>query len=443
VEALFADLGAFSQRAIQMSWLLMAFPCLLLAYIGQAAYISVDPTGTAYTNPFFYTVPPGSFYFSLVIAILAAVVASQAMITSSFQLLLQVINMSYFPHIKIRHTSNTFHGQVYIPMANWLLMIGTVIVTAVYSNTTALGNAYGVCVIFVTFITTCMVTLVALMVWRINAIIVLFCFLVFACLDGAYLSAALTKVPTGAWFTLMLAVILSTIFIVWRYGKEKQWNAEAEDRFQPSHLMTTSPSGEIHLTKAFGGGEVRMVSGLGVFFDKVGDLVPLVFAQFVRKFAARPEIVVLFHMRPLPVPTISEAERYVISRTAIPHCYRLTVRHGYTDKVVSPDLGKLIVEQLILFITRETGTISETSSASSKQHSPEVQEELDALDRARAAQTVYVLGKEQLRVRKGRNPFRWVILQAYLFVREYARTKLADLNIPADNTVEMGFLKEI
>ena len=140
VEALFADLGAFSKRAIQLSWLCFAFPCLLLAYIGQAAYIAQDATQTAYTNPFFYTVPPGTFYFSLIIAILAAIVASQAMITGSFQLLSQVMNLSYFPHIKTVHTSKLFHGQVYMPLANWLLMIGTVIVTAVYSNVSLLAT---------------------------------------------------------------------------------------------------------------------------------------------------------------------------------------------------------------------------------------------------------------------------------------------------------------
>ena len=139
VEALFADLGAFSKRAIQLSWLCFAFPCLLLAYIGQAAYISWDAnvTANAYSNPFFYTVPPGTFYFSLVIAILAAIVASQAMITSSFQLLTQVMNVSYFPHIKAVHKSKIFHNQIYIPLANWLLMIGTVVVTAVYNNVSA------------------------------------------------------------------------------------------------------------------------------------------------------------------------------------------------------------------------------------------------------------------------------------------------------------------
>jgi KUP system potassium uptake protein len=143
VEALFADLGAFSKRAIQISWLSFTFPCLLLAYIGQAAYISQDASGTAYTNPFFNTVIPGSFWFSLVIAILAAIVASQAMITASFQLLSQVMSMSYFPHIKTVHVSKHFHGQVYMPLANWLLMIGTVVVTAAYSNVSTVHYLWG------------------------------------------------------------------------------------------------------------------------------------------------------------------------------------------------------------------------------------------------------------------------------------------------------------
>jgi KUP system potassium uptake protein len=134
VESLFAALGAFGKRAIQLSWLLIAYPSLLLAYAGQAAYISVDETGIAFANPFFYTVPKPTLYFSVVIAVLAAIVASQAMITSSFQLISQLIRLSYFPHIKIIYTSRRFRGHVYMPFANWLLMIGTVVVTAIYNN---------------------------------------------------------------------------------------------------------------------------------------------------------------------------------------------------------------------------------------------------------------------------------------------------------------------
>jgi len=364
------------------------------------------------------------------------------MITGSFQLLSQVMAMSYFPHIKQVHTSKLFHGQIYIPLANWLLMIGTVVVTAVYSNTTRLGAAYGVCIIFVTFITTCLVSLVAVIIWRIHILIVRFFFLVFGLLDTVYLSSALTKVPNGAWFTLMLAAILSTIFILWRYGKENQWSSESTDRFQPSHLLTTVPAGEVKLTSDFGGGTVSKVSGVCIFFDKVGDMVPIVFTQFVRKFKARPEIIIFFHLRPLSTPSIPEAERYVIQRTTIPNCYRITARHGYTDSIISPNLGRTIIEQLILFITRDPES-SGSERASSKEHSPEVAKELEVVEKAATEQTTYVVGKEQMKIRSGTNWVRWIVLGAFLWIRENSRTKMADLDIPFDHLVEVGFVKEI
>ncbi|KAK9384426.1 potassium transporter-domain-containing protein [Lipomyces mesembrius] len=442
VEALFADLGAFSRRAIQLSWLCLAYPCLLLTYVGQAAYISQDVTMVAYTNPFFNTVPPNTIYFALIIAILAAIVGSQSMLTSSFQLLSQVMRMSYFPHIKTVNTSKRFHGQVYMPLANWLLMIGTVVVTAAYSNTTKLGNAYGACVICVTFLTTCMVSLVALIIWRINVLIVIFVFLVFACLDGVYLTSALTKVPQGAWFTLLLAVILSSIFILWRFGKEQQWSAEGEDRFQPSDLVIAKENGDLQMTATFGGSPVSKVQGVGIFFDKVGDnMVPIVFSQFLRKFSARHEVIVFFHMRPLSLPSIPQSERYLIQRTFIQNCYRLTVRHGYADDIVTPDLGRAIVEKLKWFIAGDTMPSTGTSALFT--HSLEVQAELDTLNRAYAAQTVYIMGKEQMKIRRSSNFVRRTLLEAFLWMRENSRTKLADIEIPTDSLVEVGFVKEI
>ena len=269
----------------------------------------------------------------------------------------------------------------------------------------------------------------------------MFFFLVFGCLDGVYLSSALTKVPTGAWFTIMLATILSIIFVLWRFGKEQQWSAEGQDRFQPSHLLTTASSGEVKLTTSFGGGVISKVNGMGIFFDKVGDMVPIVFTQFVRKFSARPEIIIFFHMRPLSTPSIPEVERYVIQRTSIPGCYRMTVRHGYTDSIVSPNLGRMITEQLVLFVTRDAS--SSASCASSVEHSPEVQAELEVINKAAESQMVYVMGKEQMKIKQGTNIFRRVLLMTFLWIRENSRTKMADMNIPFDNLVEVGFVKEI
>ncbi|KAL8671474.1 MAG: hypothetical protein Q9168_004024 [Polycauliona sp. 1 TL-2023] len=383
VEALFADLGAFTRRAIQMSWLCFAYPCVLLAYIGQAAYISHHPE--AYSNPFFNAVPPGMFYPSLVVAVLAAVVASQTMVTATFQLLSQIIKLSYFPQVKLVHTSKVFHGQIYIPWVNWLLMVGTIVVTVAYNNTTKLGQAYGVCVILVTFITTSMVSLVALIIWRIPLPLVLFGFLVFGALDGVYLSSALTKVPEGAWFTLILAILLSSIFVLWRFGKENQWAAESSDRLAPSEIIDFQHADRLSLqnipinlrfTPTFGSAPISTIKGIGIFFDKSGlpNTTPTVFIHFLQKFQAAPAVAVFFHIRPLSIPSVAPEDRFTVNRclgrfgsNVRNQFFRVTLRHGYTDEVVHRDLGMQIYEQLRGFVIREgAAAVGDTRASSSE-----------------------------------------------------------------------------
>ncbi len=310
------------------------------------------------------------------------------------------MRLSYFPHIKVVHTSKRFHEQVYMPLANWLLMIGTVVVTAVYNNVRpfahspsppapgslrsfskialvsvlccspspwltilginrqSLGNAYGVCVIFVTFITTCMVSLVAILTWRLPVYLVLPVFLIFGALDGVYLTSVLTKVPSGAWFTILLSLILSSVFILWRFGKEAQWNAESLDRLRPASLLTlasTTSSASLpnpnapttlRLAPPYNPTPVSTVPGLGIFFDKAGDpdVLPPSFTHFVRKFAARPPCSSSSTMRPLPVPSVPLGERFIVTRCPgsgarsglLPNCYNVVLRHGYVDDVLRP-----------------------------------------------------------------------------------------------------------
>ncbi|KAK8162023.1 potassium transporter-domain-containing protein [Phyllosticta citrichinensis] len=363
VEALFADMGAFSKEAIQISWLGLAYPCLLLAYIGQAANISHNEG--AYSNPFFNTVPPGMLYPSLIISILAAIVASQALITSTFQLLSQVMNMSYFPQIKMIYTSEKFHGQVYIPVANWLMMIGTVIVTAVFNNTTKLGHAYGFCVILVAFITTNLVAITALMVWRFRWFVVLPVWFVFITLDGLFLTSAATKFIDGAWFTFVLAILLCSVFILWRYGKEKQWAAEEKKRIDLRDLIIKDEDGKPRLTDRWGGGEINNIKGLGIFFDKAGDKVPAVYEEFIKKFEAQQDVHVFLHLRALHMPHIPDDERYSASGTSMPNCYRLTIRHGYNDHPVNFDLGSTVYTQLRHALVRAARPASTHSDAAS------------------------------------------------------------------------------
>lgn len=483
LEALFADLGAFSRRAIQISWLFYTFPCILLAYIGQAAYISVHPT--AYDNPFFNAAPPGTVYPALVIAILAAIVASQAIITATFQvgavlqmlyeltlilpqLLAQVMKLSYFPQIKVVHTSTIFLGQLYVPIANILMCIGTVLVASIYNNTTSLGNAYGTCVMFVTFFDTCMVTLVAIFVWRIRPYIVLLPFFTFALLDGTFLSSALTKVPEGAWFTILLSGVLASFLLLWRFGKEQQWFAEAEDRFPTSHFVKHNIDGTLSLSDRLHGAPVSCMKGLGIFFDKAGETTPTVFSQFVLKLTATPEVCIFFHLRPLETPSVAAEDRHAVSRLGIPNCYRLVVRYGFNDEIVSPDLAAIIYKQVRQYLldekapnehhhsvrsdTEVTGKSISVDPADAKppirrnsasKAQPHDSDRLAALDRAYAHKILYIVGKEQMKITGGTNRIKYALLWAFLWVRENTRTKMANLKLPAEKLIEVGFLKEI
>lgn len=200
------------------------------------------------------------------------------------------MKLSYFPQIKVVHTSKKFHGQLYVPLLNWLLMLGTVLVAAIYNNTTSLGNAYGVCVMFVTLFDSCMVCLAALIVWRIPAYFVFFPWICIACLDGLYLTSSLIKVPQGAWFTLSLSSVLACLLILWRFGKEQQWASEAEDRFPTTHLVQRGEHGLIKLTDKYGGDDLSVIAGFGIYFDKAGETTPAVFTHFVSKLVAAPEV---------------------------------------------------------------------------------------------------------------------------------------------------------
>ncbi|KAK1509158.1 potassium uptake protein, partial [Colletotrichum costaricense] len=455
VEALFADLGAFSMRAVQMSWLLWTYPCLILAYSGQAAHLALMPE--KYTNPFFNTVPPGMLYPSLILAVLAAIVASQAIITATFQLSSQIMKLSYCPQMKVVHTSSTFHGQVYVPLLNWLLMLGTILVTAVYNNTTSLGHAYGVCVIFVTFFDTLMVTLVAILVWRLPVWLIALPALMFATLDGLYLSSALNKVPDGAWFTLLISALMAGMFLLWRFGKENQWRAEAEDRFQPSTLVTKNKEGMLALTQRWGGDVLSPVSGFGIFFDKTGVQTPSVFTHFASKLGALPDVAVFFHLHPVEVPTVPDSERYHISRFAnLAGCYRLVVRHGFMDEVVSPDLGALIYEQVRKFVVQQAASkaataCGETTTDASWEDTEgpvelrdeKVAAELAKLDRAYSHKVLYIVGKGQMHIRTGTSILRRFTLGTFLWIRDNTRAKIANLRLAMDRVVEVGFVKEI
>lgn len=341
-----------------------------------------------------------------------------------------------------------------------------------------------------------MVSVVALIIWRTPWYLVLFVFLVFGLLDGLYLSSALTKVPNGAWFTLALSAILSSVFILWRFGKERQWRAEASDRISPSKLFYVRPASEnvpretLHLTHDFGAAPVSRIRGIGIFFDKSGDprTCPTAYIHFLQKFQASPEIVVFFHMSALSVPTVALEDRFVISRCfgsvsgesdhappPLRDYFRVTLRHGYKDEVITRDIGAIIFEQLRGFVIRECGgpnvrstelnitpvpsntnneiESAETSSYSKKTPTPSSEDHqnlahhlLASLDAANGQQVVYVVGKEQMRIRPDRSIngiVRNIFMGTFLWMRANTGSKVSSLNIDVEKLVEIGFVKVV
>ncbi|KAK6516106.1 hypothetical protein TWF506_006016 [Arthrobotrys conoides] len=475
-ECLFADLGSFSKRAIQISWVCFAYPCLIVAYAGQAAYISRNEG--AYSNPFFNTVPPGTFWPSLILSILAAIVASQATITATFQLLTQIMALNYFPKLKVIHTSTKIHGQVYIPFANWLLLIGCVIVTAVYNNTTSLGQAYGVCVILVTFITTCLVSIVAVVVWRMNILIVTPIFFIFACFDGLFLSAALTKVPTGAWFTLLVAAILALVMLLWRFGKHRQWSAERDMQVHDKAFHNAVITKKDGMWLSGGKKAVSGMKGIGIFMDKTGFLYPTVYTRFLRSFEAQHAITIFLNVRYVTIPSIEDDQRYGIAKIETLHnTYRIIARYGYNEtvpenlaEIIKMKLGDYLtltehpaaeppvgVSAKLETITESTGIHSikipsdnEISAATSKIRHRHGQVETDSLTSEKTAlssafeeQVVFLLGKQRLIERRDRNKMSKVILACYTWLREQTTNKVNFLGLPIDQVVEIGSITEI
>lgn len=327
-----------------------------------------------------------------------------------------------------------------------------------------------------------MVSLVALVVWQLPILLVVFGFLVFGLLDGLYLSSAVTKVPDGAWFTLLLAVLLSSIFVLWRFGKENQWRAEASDRVPPRHLLMLDPGKDgsedsetsslrLRPNKA----PVSRLRGIGIFFDKSGSPygTPSVFTHFLQKFQAAPSIVIFFHIRPLSCPTVAPEDRFSVSRCSagsgpleyIPNFYRVTIRHGYTDRVLTSDLGLVIYENLRDFVIRESASVdSSPSNAASSNASPEegdtqpppsqsvhlsqekVRHNLTALQIAYEEQVVHIVGKEQMRIdeiKQCTGYFRKVALAAFLWLRSNTGNKVANMNLDVEKLVEVGFVKTI
>ncbi|KAG6752085.1 hypothetical protein POTOM_044304 [Populus tomentosa] len=320
-EAMFADLGHFSYTAIQIAFTFLVYPALILAYMGQAAYLSQHHDNTNHIG--FYISVPGKLRIPvLIIAILASVVGSQAIISGTFSIINQSQSLGCFPRVKVVHTSDKIHGQIYIPEINWMLMILCIAVTIGFRDTKHMGNASGLAVMTVMLVTTCLTSLVIILCWHKPPILALSFLLFFGSIELLYFSASLTKFTEGAWLPILLALFLMTIMFVWHYATVKKYEFDIHNKLSLEWLLALGPSLGI-----------ARVPGIGLVFTDLTSGIPANFSRFVTNLPAFHRVLVFVCVKSVPVPFVPPAERYLVGRVGPPshRSYRCIVRYGYRD----------------------------------------------------------------------------------------------------------------
>ncbi|KAK8574641.1 hypothetical protein V6N12_062331 [Hibiscus sabdariffa] len=320
-EAMFADLGHFSYSAIQTAFTFLVYPALILAYMGQAAYLS-QHHHTSYQISFYVSVPESVRWPVLIIAILASVVGSQAIISGTFSIINQSQSLSCFPRVKVIHTSDKIHGQIYIPEINWVLMILCIAVTIGFRDTKHMGNASGLAVMTVMLVTTCLTSLVIILCWHKPPVVALLFLLFFGSIELLYFSASLTKFTEGAWLPILLALFLMTVMFVWHYATIKRYEFDLHNKVSLEWLLALGPSLGI-----------ARVPGIGLVFTDLTSGIPANFSRFVTNLPAFHRVLVFVCVKSVTVPFVPPAERYLVGRVgpAAHRSYRCIVRYGYRD----------------------------------------------------------------------------------------------------------------
>ncbi|CAM6086777.1 unnamed protein product [Calypogeia fissa] len=319
-EALYADLGHFSARSIQLAFTVLVFPALILAYLGQAAYLMDFPENV--TSAFYSSLPKPLYWPVFVLATVAASIASQAIISATFSIVKQAAALSCFPRVKVIHTSYKLRGQVYIPEINWIVMICCLVITAGFRDTPQIGNAYGIAVVGVMFSTTIIMFLVIIVVWRRNIWLALAFLVVFGSVEAVYYSAVLYKVQQGGWVPLAIAGTVLTVMYVWHYGTIKRYEFEIQNKVSVGWVLGL----------AQGLGLVR-VPGVGLVYTDLAHGVPPILSHFITNLPAIHSILVFVCIKYLPVNTVPQYERFHMKRIGPKSfsMFRCAARYGYMD----------------------------------------------------------------------------------------------------------------
>lgn len=322
-EALYADLGHFGKSPIRVSWFLVVLPGLLINYFGQGAFLLMHPA--AIQNPFYLIAPEWFLVPLLMLATIATIIASQAVISATFSLTKQAVLLGLYPRLPIRQTSESVRGQIYVPQMNFILAAGTLILVAFFKTSNNIGHAYGIAVNLDMILTTFMIMFVASEKWQWNKIKITLFFSIFMVIDFAFLGANIQKLWTGGWVPIVLALIAAFIMYTWAKGMDYLrgfFYAKKEDFAKRLALLHEK---HIH----------HLTNLTAVFITDTYDQTGGSFLDFLKLNRALPEHALIVNYTVENIPYVASDNRYAVS-CIDPNICQLTLHYGFMDYISIP-----------------------------------------------------------------------------------------------------------
>lgn len=322
-EALYADLGHFGKNPIRLSWFFIALPSLLLNYFGQGAYLLNHPE--AIVNPFYMIAPEWFLLPLLIIATMATIIASQAVITATFSLTKQAVLLGLYPHLRIVQTSEAKRGQIYIPQMNMILALGTLLLIFTFKSSNALAHAYGIAVNLDMVMTLALVTFLAIKRWKWNPILLIFLFVFFGTIDLAFLGANIQKIVTGGWVPVVFAMVCAFIMYTWYRGRLYLRKAYYMKKEELSKILRQFDYKSLH----------RLPETTAIFITDIYDKSGGSFLHFLKLNRMLPENVLILNYNVENVPYVPIEERFELNCMKENIC-ELTLHYGFMDTVSIP-----------------------------------------------------------------------------------------------------------
>jgi KUP system potassium uptake protein len=401
-EALYADRGHFGPGPIRMAWFSVVWPAVMLNYLGQAAWITDHPKAPLHTstfNPFFSVVPHWFQLPEVVLATAATVIASQAVISGSYTVARQAMQLGYLPRLRIVHTSD-MEGQIYVPVVNWILATGVLTLVLAFRNANGLANAYGVAVTGTFILNTILFVSVAKAMWNTPRWRLVLLGALFLTVEVAFFLANLAKLFHGAWLPLAAGVATSIIMLTWKAGQvivtRNRLAQEGDLQEFLEALASQKPP-------------IPRVPSTAIFLTPSGETTPLALRSLVEHTHALPQKVLLVSMVAASVPHVPRDRRFVVERMGRGLCAvtHITVRNGYRDTNSVPDA---------LQLARKLGQLERN------------------LDLEGAS---YFISKISITETDSRDMARWR-KKIFLAMARNAASPIEHFGLPVDKTVMMG-----